>query len=130
MSHLQISPEYLEQEKLHQIAEIRRRTSVFHGGAGPDIELDDKVVILVDDGAATGATVIVAARSIRKRFRPKRLIIALPVVPKDIVKLLRKEADLVEVLTSPSSNFHSVGQYYHDFKAVDDEQVRSILQNW
>jgi predicted phosphoribosyltransferase len=62
--------------------------------------LNDKVVILVDDGAATGATIIVAVRSISKRFRPKRLIIALPVTPKDIVKLLKNEADLVEVVTS------------------------------
>ena len=90
----------------------------------------DKTVILVDDGAATGATVIVAARSIRKRFKPKRLIIALPVTPKDILKLLKREADLVEVVTSPSSHFHAVGQYYHDFGPVEDEQVRSILQNW
>ncbi len=65
INHLQISPEYLEQEKIHQIAEIRRRNSVFHGGVGRENDLNDKVVILVDDGAATGATVIVAARSIR-----------------------------------------------------------------
>ncbi|HYA84956.1 MAG TPA: hypothetical protein VEH06_16145 [Candidatus Bathyarchaeia archaeon] len=87
-----------------------------------------EAVILVDDGAATGATVIVAARSIRKRFRPKHLIIALPVAPKDIVKLLKREA--VEVVTSPSSHFHAVGQYYEDFTPVEDEQVRSILQSW
>ncbi|MGC2575485.1 MAG: phosphoribosyltransferase family protein [Candidatus Nitrosopolaris sp.] len=100
VNHLQISPEYLEREKLHQIQEISRRTSVFHGGAGRENDLNDKTVILVDDGAATGATVIVAARSVRKRFRPKRLIIALPVAPKDIVKLLKREADIVEVVTS------------------------------
>lgn len=68
----------------------------------------------MDDGAATGATVIVAARSIRSRFRPKRLIIGLPVARKDTAKLLKKEADLVEVVTSPSSHFHAVGQYYQD----------------
>ena len=129
INHLQISSEYLEQEKLHQIAEIRRRNSVFHGGAGRENDFNDKTVILVDDGAATGATVIVAARSIRKRFKLKSLIIALPVAPKDIVKLLKMEADIVEVVTSPSSHFHAVGQYYHDFGPVEDEQVRSILQN-
>jgi putative phosphoribosyl transferase len=57
------------------------------------------------------------------------LIIALPVAPKDIVKLLKREADLVEVVTSPSSHFHAVGQYYQDFKPVEDEQVKSILQS-
>ena len=74
VNHLQISPQYLEQEKLHQIEEIRRRKSLFLGEV---YHLNDKTVILVDDGIATGATVIVAARSIRKRFKLKRLIIAL-----------------------------------------------------
>ena len=92
-------------------------------------DINDKAVILVDDGAATGATIIVAARLIRKRFRPKRLIIALPVAPKDTVKLLKAEADIVEVVTSPSTHFYSVGQYYQDFKPVEDEQVKSILHN-
>jgi putative phosphoribosyl transferase len=74
-------------------------------------------------------TVIVAARSIRKRFKPKRLIIALPVASKDIVNILKREADIIEVVTSPSSQFHAVGQYYQVFNPVEDEQVRSILQN-
>ena len=126
-NHLQISREYLEQEKLHQIEEIRRRASLFLGAGEHD--LNGKSVILVDDGAATGATIIVAARSIRKHFRPKRLIIALPVAPKDTVRLLKKEADLVEVVTSPSSYFYGVGKYYQDFKPVEDEQVKSVLQN-
>jgi len=129
VNHLQISAEYLEREKLHQIHEIRRRNSVFHGGVGQEKDLNDKPVILVDDGAATGATIIVAARSIRKHFRLKRLIIALPVAPKDTVKLLKKEADLVEVVTTPSSRFYGVGQYYQDFRPVEDERVSSILQN-
>jgi putative phosphoribosyl transferase len=69
------------------------------------------------------------ARSIRKRYRPKRLIIALPVAPKDTVILLKQEADTIEVVTSPSSNFRSVGQYYQDFNPVADEQVREIMRN-
>ncbi|MGC2570407.1 MAG: phosphoribosyltransferase family protein [Candidatus Nitrosopolaris sp.] len=128
VNHLQISPNYLEQEKLRQIEEIRRRKSLFIGGREGD--LNDKIVLLVDDGAATGATIIVAARSIRKQFKLKCLIIALPVATKDTVKLLKKEADLVEVVTSPSKHFYGVGQYYQDFRPVEDEQVRSILQSW
>ena len=96
VNHLQISPQYLEQEKLHKIDEIRRRKSLFLGAAGGEYDLNDKTVILVDDGAATGATIIVGARSIRKRFKLKRLIIALPIARKDTVRLLKKEADLVE----------------------------------
>jgi putative phosphoribosyl transferase len=129
VDHLQISPQYLEQEKLHQIEEIRRRTSLFLGGGETGENLNDKIVILVDDGAASGATIIVAARSIRKRFIPKSLIIALPVAPKHTVRLLKAEAHLVAVVTSPSTHFHAVSQYYQDFKPVEDEQVRSILQS-
>jgi putative phosphoribosyl transferase len=102
----QISMEYMEKEKSHQLEEIKRRTSLFLGEAtARDHTFENKIVILVDDGAATGATVITTGRSIRKRFRPKRLIIDLPVAPKDTVKLLKQEADTIEVLTSPSANF-------------------------
>jgi predicted phosphoribosyltransferase len=66
-----MSQEYLEQEKLHQIEEIRRRASIFLGGGETrEDDLNDKTAILVGDGAATGATIIVAASSIRKRFGP------------------------------------------------------------
>jgi len=97
----------LEREKKHQIEEIKRRSALY---VGVDVDVDNtrifdnKTVILVDDGAAIGATIIVAARSIKRRFKLKRLIITLPVAPKEIMK---QEADLVEVVTSPS-NFHAV----------------------
>lgn len=130
INHLEISSEYLEKEKSYQIEEIKRRTASFVGGAcASEDNFDDKIVILVDDGAATGATVIAAARSIKKRFRPKRLIIALPVAPKETVRLLKQEADLVEVVIRPSNYFHAVGQYYQDFSPVEDEQVKEILRN-
>ena len=128
VNHLQISPQYLEEEKLRQIEEIKRRKSLFL--AGREDDFNDKTVILVDDGAATGATIIVAARSIRKRFKLKCVIIALPVAPKDIVKLLKSEADIVEVIISPSKHFHAVGQYYQEFNPVEVQRVRSILQSW
>lgn len=127
---LQISSEYLEKEKSEQIAEIKRRTSMYVGESFiREDDLDNKIVILVDDGAATGATIVVAARSIRKRFRPTRLIIALPVAPKETVKLLKQEADIVEVVTSPSNNFRSVGQYYQEFNPVSDKKVIEIMRN-
>lgn len=115
----QISSENLEKEKSHQIEEIKRRTSLFFGDAVTiEHNFENKIVVLVDDGAATGATIIAADRSIRKRFSPKRLIIALHVAPEDTVRLLKQEADTIEVVTSPSSFFHSVGQYYQDFNPI------------
>jgi putative phosphoribosyl transferase len=128
MRDFQISSEYLEKEKSHQMEEIKRRTILFRK-EGLGCEFDGKTVILVDDGAATGATVIAAVRSIKKQFRPKCVIIALPVAPKDTLKVLKQEADRVEVITSPSANFHSVGQYYQEFNPITDEQVLEVIRN-
>jgi putative phosphoribosyl transferase len=133
VDQLFITKEYIETEKLYQIEEIKRRTNLYRGDASPATGdyysyLRDRTVILVDDGAATGATIIVAARSLKNRFDLQRLIIAVPVAPKDTVKLLKQAADIVEVVTSPSSTFHSIGQYYQDFNSVKDEQVIKIMQ--
>lgn len=125
-NHLQISSQYLEKEKRHQIEEIKRRMALYVGEDRQQ-NFDNKIVILIDDGAATGTTIIVAARYIKRRFNV-RLIIALPVAPKDTVKLLIQEADVVEVVTSPSANFHAVAQHYHNFDVVEDDQVIEILR--
>jgi predicted phosphoribosyltransferase len=122
---LEISEEYVEKEKYFQIEEIKRRSALYRNG-----ELKqslDRTVILVDDGAASGATVIAAARSI-KSSNTRNLIIGLPVAPKETVELLKKEADHVEVVTTPSSFFNSLGQYYRSFESVPDEKVREIMK--
>ena len=138
INDLQISSEYLEKEKLEQIQEIKRRTALYRnneptrkGFSSSSSFLKDKTVILVDDGAATGATIIAAARWIRKlENKPKRLIIAIPVAPKSTVNLLRKEFNTeVEVVISPSSTFHSVEQYHQNFQQIPDEQVIKIMKD-
>lgn len=139
---LDISAEYIEKEKNLQLQEIERRKSLYRNTSKQQKErqlenkiIDDNktiVVILTDDGAASGATVIAAARSIRKSFSPNnKLIIGLPVAPKETVELLRKEAavDHVEVVTAPSF-FNSVGQFYQNFQPVSDEQVVEIMKKW
>ena len=139
---LDISAEYIEKEKNLQLEEIERRKSLYRNTSKQQKErqlenkiIDDNktiVVILTDDGAASGATVIAAARSIRKSFSPNnKLIIGLPVAPKETVELLRKEAavDHVEVVTAPSF-FNSVGQFYQNFQPVSDEQVVEIMKKW
>lgn len=131
---LELSEAYLDKEKSEQLDEIKRRqklylthnTYEFDGTSNNEIQ--NKIVVLVDDGAATGSTLIVAARWIRKKS-PKSLIIAVPIAPKETVILLKKEADVVEVITSPSSEeFRSVGQFYRTFSPVSDIEVQSILQ--
>jgi putative phosphoribosyl transferase len=132
INDLQISSEYLEKEKLEQIHEIKRRTALYCKEPRKDFNsfLKDRTVILVDDGAATGVTIIAAARWIKKlEYKPKRLINALPVAPKTTVNLLKKECNAeVEVIISPSSAFHSVEQYHQNFQDVSDEQVIGIMK--
>jgi putative phosphoribosyl transferase len=132
---LDVSKEYIEQEKAKQIQEIKRRTSLYRSSQR-NYELNNmKNIVLVDDGAATGATIIAAAKWIRRSNNStlsQKSIIAIPVAPKYTLELLKKEgeADHVEVITSPStSNFKSVGQYYQSFEAVPDEKVIQIIRD-
>jgi putative phosphoribosyl transferase len=133
---LDISSEYIEKEKAEQIEEIRRRAALYRQQQQQQRQqanLQSKsssqsTVIIADDGAATGATIIIAARWIRKTHNPKKLIIAVPVVPKQVVKLLKNEADHVETIITPStSGFKSVSQYYQHFTEITDQQVIDIL---
>ena len=133
---LEVSQEYIEKEKAYQTEEIKRRTLLYRNSEEKEkYELinNNKYVILADDGAATGATVIAAARWIKKKTtttnNPKRLIIAIPVAPKETLNLLKNESDHVEIITSPStSNFKSVGQYYQAFDPVTDQQVIDVMK--
>jgi putative phosphoribosyl transferase len=134
VKELEISQEYIEKEKAYQIQEIRRRSSLYRNSEREyEFKNNNKYIILADDGAATGATVIAAARWIIKKkkteYPTNRLIIAIPVVPKQTKDLLKKEADHIEVITSPStSNFRSVGQYYQSFEPITDEKVIEIMK--
>ncbi|HEY9386501.1 MAG TPA: phosphoribosyltransferase family protein [Nitrososphaeraceae archaeon] len=133
IAHLQISSDYLEKEKLEQIQEIKRRTALYRKEPRKDFDsfVKDRTVILVDDGAATGATIIASAKWIRQlKDKPKRLIIAIPVAPNTTVNLLKKECNAeVVVIISPTSTFHSVEQYHQNFQPISDEQVIRIMKD-
>jgi predicted phosphoribosyltransferase len=133
---LNISQQYIDQVKSVQIEEIKRRRSLYQNKAIDDYfsmthDIIDqyKIVILADDGAATGATIIAAAKWIKGKNLPIQLIIATPIAPKEIVTRLKLEANHVEVIISPStSRFKSVGQYYQSFEQITDEQVIEIMR--
>src|SRR5215211_5689608 len=120
-----ISDEYIAMEKLEQKREIERRLRVYRPN-NREYKIKDRIVILVDDGIATGASVIAAARWIRK-YKPKRLIIAAPVAPKQVVKSLKNEADEIEVIRNPS-NFKAVEQFYQHFDAISDDRIVQIAK--
>jgi predicted phosphoribosyltransferase len=132
---LDISEEYMEKEKEFQLQEIKRRSALYRNKeefleqSKQNKVINGRTIILVDDGAASGATVIAVARSIKKALNQNnKLIIGLPVAPKETVALLQKEADHVEVITAPSLHFNSVGQYYRSFESVSDEKVIEIMK--
>ena len=124
---LKVLPEYIEKEKQIQLEEIRLRKELYRPNKSlDDYSIKDKVVILIDDGIATGATSIVAARWIKKQ-NPKHLIIAAPVSQPQTVELLKAEADTVEIVSTPA-NFGSVGQFYKTFDQELEDQVVEILK--
>lgn len=104
--------------------ELERRRSVYRGNRQP-LSVSGKTVILVDDGAATGATMKVAARAVRRRA-PAQVIIALPVAPPDVIRALAHEANRVVCLSQPP-DFRALGFYYQDFHQCDDTEVLDLL---
>jgi len=125
---LEVQQDYIAKEKARQVGEIKRRQSLYRS-PWKGYNIQGRTVILVDDGAATGATLIAAARWIRYK-NPKKLVFAVPVAPKDTVALLKRECDLVVAGTTSSSasSFKSVGQYYREFKPVEDGEVMEVCR--
>ena len=107
-----------------EIARIRRRLHeryrMYHG-AGRPLPVAGKTVILTDDGAATGRTLLVAIDLLRREGAAK-IVVALPVAPPDTVALLESRADEVVCLETPSS-FMAIGEFYEDFSQVEDAQA-------
>jgi predicted phosphoribosyltransferase len=107
------------------MAEARRREERFRGSR-PAPVLKDRVVILVDDGLATGATMRAAVRSVRKA-EPARLVVAVPVAPPHTCAALRQEADEVVCPYQPEP-FWAIGLFYQDFAPTEDTEVESLLR--
>src|SRR3712207_470877 len=115
---LRIPENYIESERLRQVAEIRRRSTTYRKH-GLSYNVASKNAIIVDDGIATGATVIASARWARKHH-PSTLTIAVPVAPSQSVEVLEQESDSVVVLHMPH-DFGSVGQFRSEERRVGKE---------
>jgi putative phosphoribosyl transferase len=115
---------YIESE-IRQIREsLVERYKSFMGDRKP-IDIENKTVIITDDGIATGNTILAALRVIRKKH-PKRIVLAVPVAPRDTAEKIRKEVDDF-ICLHVADDFYGVGQYYDDFSEVSDDEVRRLL---
>ena len=118
------SDEYLESEIREKKEEVRQRMERFRGDA-PYPSLKGKVVIIVDDGIATGSSVEAAVMSIKKRD-PREVVIAVPVAPPDTVESLKAGGNRVVCLETPGM-FFAIGEFYQRFDQVEDTEVKQIL---
>jgi predicted phosphoribosyltransferase len=110
-----------------ELAEIERRRERYLGSRARSA-VKGQVVIIVDDGIATGATTLAAIRALRKR-EPKELVLAVPVAPFDTLQRLHSEVDAIVCLDAPS-DFGAIGYYYRDFRQVSDDEVIAILKRF
>jgi len=122
---MNVPKKYIEQQVASELKEINRRLMKFRGTK--DYRLEGKTVVLVDDGIATGATIFVTLQWLKTQ-NPKRLVVAIPVGPKDTIEKLSRVAEVV-VLDSPSF-FNAVGEYYDTFEQVDDYRVIEIMSSY
>lgn len=120
-----ISEAQIEQNTEKAKKELTRRESVYRG-ARPPLHVEGQVVVLVDDGIATGSSMRAAIQALRQ-MKPARLIVAVPVAPISTCNRLRTEVDELICVNTPKY-FYAIGQFYEDFSQVADEKVTELLQ--
>ena len=121
---LQIPAETIAQVVERERNELVRRERLYRGDR-PPLSLVGRVVLLVDDGLATGLTMLAAVGAVRPQ-RPARVVVAVPVAAESSCEALRAEADEVVCVHTPEP-FRSVRSWYQDFSQTSDEQVRALL---
>lgn len=121
---LSVSREFLATAKQTALEEIARRRQCYLAGR-PPIDVAGRTAVVVDDGVATGATMLAALRATRRR-KPARLVMAVPVAPEDTLERLRAEVDETVCLDTPP-DFYAVGQFYRAFPQLHDEAVVALL---
>ncbi len=119
-----ISPSEVEAVTARERTELLRREEKFRGNL-PPLALSGKTVILVDDGIATGASLLAGIRAVRA-MEPAKLVVAVPVAPPDTCERLAGEVDEIICVATPEP-FGAVGQFYDDFSEVKDQDVINLL---
>ncbi len=124
VKELPLPERYVEEETARQLEEIERRRKIYRADR-PPLDVAGRTAIVVDDGIATGATMRVALRAVR-RGAPAWLVLAVPVAPPDTLAELRKEADEAVCLETPPM-LGAIGFYYRDFHQMTDAEVTDLM---
>ncbi|WP_312010215.1 phosphoribosyltransferase family protein [Bradyrhizobium cenepequi] len=117
--------DYLKAETSRQLAEIERRRRLYRDSE-PPVDIADRTVIVIDDGIATGGTMRAVLKAL-SRVGVRRLVLAVPVAPRDTLESLKAEADEIICLMTPES-FFAVGMHYRDFNQTSDREVVELLR--
>ncbi len=125
ISRIGIFPDYIKKAAAKEQAEIARRLKLYRGER-PLPQIEGRLVIVVDDGVATGYTMLAALRSLREQ-KPAELALAVPVGPPETFDRLKNEVEALVYLEEPV-DFAAVGQFYRSFDQVSDDQVVAILK--
>ena len=121
---LRIPDEVIDAVSAEELAELQRREKVYRAGL-PPLDVEGKTIIVVDDGIATGSTMLAAVSALRQ-LNAARIIIAAPVVAASTYREMQRAADEVTAVIIPE-RFYAVGQWYEDFSQTSDEEVRDLL---
>lgn len=122
-----INPEWFKTEAEKELSEAKRRREKYWGNKKP-LEIKNKIAIIVDDGVATGLTIFSAINEVKKQ-KPKKIVVAVPVCPKDTAIKIQQEVDeLISILT-PEYFAGAVGNYYKDFSQVEDEEAIEAIND-
>ncbi len=139
VKRFQITPDYIEKEKLLQLKKINQSKRKYcqnpQNNSLYEKIKDHRIILVIDDGIATGATIMVTAKWLSQFSKDssisrKRVIIAAPVAPKQIADKIRREclAEVITVFHPNQTDFHSVEQYHKNFEQVTEEEVINILK--
>jgi predicted phosphoribosyltransferase len=123
-SHVRHLDAVLAQVAASELIEMQRRDLIYRRGRGP-LDVRDRLVILVDDGIATGSTMEAALLAVRA-MKPRSVVVAVPVAPPEAVEMLERNADQVVCAHQPHA-FAAVGQCYEEFPQLTDAEVLEIL---
>lgn len=126
-AELQMADEtWIQEEMERQRQEAKRRRIMYMGKEHYEPDARGKIAVVIDDGIATGLTLRAALREVR-RYEPRRIVVGVPVAPREAIRDVARLADEVDVSYVPASGFGAVGAYYASFPQVSDDEVKRVL---